>query len=130
MLAFTLSTVALISGTGYQTPHGNSVEHVDLIELNHLYDEEGQLLTGTLADYMVPSADCFPNIRATVVELKPSPHNPLGAKGGGEGEIIPMGGVIANAVAAALADSDIEPFDLPLSPPRLWALIGAAQSHR
>ena len=79
---------------------------------------------------MMPGADSFPNIRATVVEIKPSPNNPLGAKGAGEGEIIPIGGVIANAVAAALADFDVEPFDLPLSPPRLWALIGAAQSAR
>ncbi len=93
--------------------------------LEHLvYDAEGQLLTGTLADYMVPSAECFPRIRSTVVELKPSPNNPLGAKGGGEGEIIPVGGVIANAVAAALADFAVEPFELPLSPPRIWALIG------
>ncbi|MCZ6496656.1 MAG: xanthine dehydrogenase family protein molybdopterin-binding subunit [Alphaproteobacteria bacterium] len=95
--------------------------------LEHLvYDDEGQLLTGTLADYMMPGADCFPNIRATVVELKPSPHNPLGAKGGGEGEIIPVGGVIANAVAAALADFGVEPLELPLSPPRIWALIGGS----
>jgi carbon-monoxide dehydrogenase large subunit len=93
---------------------------------NLVYDDNGQLLTGTLADYLLPGADSFPNIRATVVELKPSPLNPLGAKGGGEGEIIPTGGVIANAVAAALADFGIEPLDLPLSPPRLWALIGAA----
>ncbi|MCZ6814185.1 MAG: xanthine dehydrogenase family protein molybdopterin-binding subunit [Alphaproteobacteria bacterium] len=99
--------------------------------LEHLvYDGEGQLLTGTLADYMVPSAECFPNIRSTVVELKPSPNNPLGAMGGGEGEIIPVGGVIANAVAAALADFGVEPFELPLSPPRIWALITEAQSHR
>ena len=95
--------------------------------LEHLvYDDEGQLLTGTLADYMVPGAASFPNIRSTVLELKPSPNNPLGAKGGGEGEIIPVGGVIANAVAAALADFGVEPFELPLSPPRIWALIGGA----
>jgi len=93
--------------------------------LEHLvYDGDGQLLTGTLADYMVPSAGCFPVIRSTVVELIPSPNNPLGAKGGGEGEIIPVGGVIANAVAAALADFGVEPMELPLSPPRIWALIG------
>ncbi len=93
--------------------------------LEHLvYDGDGQLLTGTLADYMVPTAECFPRIRSTLVELKPSPNNPLGAKGGGEGEIIPVGGVIANAVAAALADFGVEPFELPLSPPRIWALIG------
>ena len=109
---------AIVQGLG-----GSLLEHL-------VYDGDGQLLTGTLADYMVPSAECFPNIRSTVVELKPSPNNPLGAKGGGEGEIIPVGGVIANAVAAALADSGAEPFELPLSPPRIWALITEAQSHR
>jgi carbon-monoxide dehydrogenase large subunit len=110
---------------------GSIVQGLGGTLLEHLiYDEDGQLLTGTLADYMMPGADSFPNIRATVVEIKPSPNNPLGAKGAGEGEIIPIGGVIANAVAAALADFDVEPFDLPLSPPRLWALIGAAQSAR
>ncbi len=109
---------AIVQGLG-----GSLLEHL-------VYDGDGQLLTGTLADYMVPSAECFPFIRSTVVELKPSPHNPLGAKGGGEGEIIPVGGVIANAVAAALADFGAEPFELPLSPPRIWALITEAQSHR
>lgn len=109
---------AIVQGLG-----GSLLEHL-------VYDGDGQLLTGTLADYMVPSAECFPNIRSTVVELKPSPNNPLGAKGGGEGEIIPVGGVIANAVAAALADFGAEPFELPLSPPRIWALITEAQSHR
>ena len=67
-----------------------------------IYDEDGQLLTGSLADYLLPTASDFPNIRAVALEQKPSPHNPLGAKGAGEGGIIPVGGVIANAVAAAL----------------------------
>ncbi|MEE8284712.1 MAG: xanthine dehydrogenase family protein molybdopterin-binding subunit [Alphaproteobacteria bacterium] len=103
---------AIVQGLG-----GTLLEHL-------VYDGDGQLLTGTLADYMVPTAECFPRIRSTLVELSPSPNNPLGAKGGGEGEIIPVGGVIANAVAAALADFGVEPFELPLSPPRIWALIG------
>jgi carbon-monoxide dehydrogenase large subunit len=62
------------------------------------------------------------------LELKPTPHNPLGAKGAGEGGIIPVGGVVANAVAAALSSFGVEPRDLPLSPSRLWQLI--AQSKR
>jgi carbon-monoxide dehydrogenase large subunit len=62
-----------------------------------------------------------------VLELCPSPHNPLGAKGAGEGEIIPVGGVIANAVAEALVDFGVEPHELPLSPPRVWRLIEAAR---
>jgi aerobic carbon-monoxide dehydrogenase large subunit len=89
--------------------------------LEHLaYDSEGQFLSGTLADYLLPTASDFPVIRAHALEEKPAPHNPLGAKGAGEGGIIPVGGVVANAVANALG---VEPNVLPLSPPRVWGLI-------
>ena len=89
--------------------------------LEHLaYDSEGQFLSGTLADYLLPTANDFPVIRAHALEEKPAPHNPLGAKGAGEGGIIPVGGVIANAVANALG---VEPNVLPLSPPRVWGLL-------
>ncbi len=57
------------------------------------------------------------------LEERPSPTNPLGAKGAGEGGIIPVGGVIANAVAAALGPLGVQPRGLPLSPPRVWQLI-------
>jgi carbon-monoxide dehydrogenase large subunit len=97
--------------------------------LEHMrYDESGQLLTGSLADYLLPTASDFPVIRALAFEDHPAPHNPLGAKGAGEGGIIPVGGVIANAVAAALAPLGVEPRHLPLSPPRVWELIRAAAS--
>ena len=92
-----------------------------------VYDENGQLLTGSFADYLLPTADQYPNLRAQVIELKPSPTNPLGAKGGGEGEIVPVGGVIANAVADALRDFKVEPNALPLSPPKVWAMLQAAR---
>jgi carbon-monoxide dehydrogenase large subunit len=88
-----------------------------------VYDENGQLLTGSLADYLMPTASDFPSIHAIALVDKPSPYNPLGAKGAGEGGIIPVGGVIANAVADALASLGIEPRELPLSPPRVWQLI-------
>jgi carbon-monoxide dehydrogenase large subunit len=88
-----------------------------------VYDQEGQLLTGSLADYLMPTASDFPNIRAIALEECPSPNNPLGAKGAGEGGVIPVGGVIANAVAAALGSLGVAPRDLPLSPPRVWELI-------
>jgi carbon-monoxide dehydrogenase large subunit len=108
---------------------GSIVQGLGGTLLEHLvYDRNGQLLTGSLADYMLPTADDFPNISATVIELKPAPHIPLGAKGAGEGEIVPIGGVIANAVANALADFGVEPFDLPLSPPKIWQLIEAARN--
>ncbi|MCC6532077.1 MAG: xanthine dehydrogenase family protein molybdopterin-binding subunit [Burkholderiales bacterium] len=95
-----------------------------------IYDEHGQLLTASLASYLLPSMDDYPDIRAVALELYPSPLNPLGAKGGGEGGIIPVGGVIANAVACALGDLGVQPFELPLSPPRVWQLIEDARGSR
>ena len=92
-----------------------------------VYDAEGQILTGSFADYLMPLATCFPKLRADVIELKPSPNNPLGAKGAGEGEIVPIGGLIANAVANALSSLDVEPMELPLSPPKVWALANPGQ---
>ncbi len=106
---------AIVQGLG-----GAFLEHF-------VYDRDGQLLTGSLADYLIPTASDFPNIRAVALEDKPSPTNPLGAKGAGEGGIIPVGGVIANAVAAALASLGVQPRELPLSPPRVWELIDDAR---
>jgi carbon-monoxide dehydrogenase large subunit len=102
---------AIVQGLG-----GAFLEHF-------VYDQEGQLLTGSLADYLMPTASDFPNIRAVALEEHPSPNNPLGAKGSGEGGIIPVGGVIANAVAAALGSLGVAPRALPLSPPQVWELI-------
>ena len=90
-----------------------------------IYDENGQLVTGTLADYLLPQASSFPNIRAIMLEDSPSPINPLGIKGGGEGGILPMGGLMANAVASALKKYDVKPNALPLSPPNIMSLISA-----
>jgi len=89
---------------------------------NLVYDGNGQLLTGSLADYLIPTATDFPAIHAIALENHPSPSNPLGVKGAGEGAIIPVGGLIANAVAAALSSVGAEPNELPLSPPRVWRL--------
>jgi carbon-monoxide dehydrogenase large subunit len=88
-----------------------------------LYDEEGQFLAGSLADYLVPTASDFPTIRAVVLEVHPSTISPLGAKGAGEGGIISVGGVIANAVANALSTFGVQPRELPLTPSRIWHLL-------
>jgi len=109
---------AIVQGLG-----GAFLEHF-------IYDAEGQLLTGSFADYLLPTAGDFPNIRAVALEEKPSPTNPLGAKGAGEGGIIPVGGVIANAVAAALGSLGVQPRELPLSPPRVWGLIRERATER
>jgi carbon-monoxide dehydrogenase large subunit len=87
------------------------------------YDASGQLLVGSLADYMIPVATDYPVVRAISQALHPSPNNPLGAKGAGEGGIIPVGGALANAVAAALHQFGAEPRELPLTPARVWQLI-------
>jgi carbon-monoxide dehydrogenase large subunit len=102
---------AIVQGLG-----GALLEHF-------VYDENGQFLTGSFADYLLPTATDFPTIRAVALEDKPSPLNQLGAKGAGEGGIIPVGGVIANAVAAALGPLGVKLHELPLSPPRVWQAI-------
>jgi carbon-monoxide dehydrogenase large subunit len=94
--------------------------------LEHLvYDEQGQLLTGSLADYLVPTATDYPSIRAVVMGVHRATVGALGAKGAGEGGTIPVGGVIANAIADALSGR-VQPMSLPLSPPQVWAMIKAA----
>jgi len=106
---------AIVQGLG-----GTFLEHL-------IYDGEGQLLTGTFADYLLPTAGDFPRIRTIMTGDYPSPINPLGVKGAGEGGIIPVGGIMANAIASALRDFGVQPMELPLSPPRIWKLIDDAR---
>jgi carbon-monoxide dehydrogenase large subunit len=93
-----------------------------------IYDAEGQILTTTLADYLVPYASDFQNIRAITLELRPSKTNPLGAKGAGEGGMVVVAAAAANAVAAALAPLGVEIRSLPLSPARLRQAIRDAET--
>jgi aerobic carbon-monoxide dehydrogenase large subunit len=110
---------------------GSLVQGLGGAMMEHLaYDQDGQLLTGSLADYLIPTASDFPNLRAVVLENHPSPINPLGAKGAGEGGIIAAGGVMANAVANALSELGVQPRELPLTPTRIWELVQAARSNK
>jgi 2-furoyl-CoA dehydrogenase large subunit len=84
-----------------------------------LYDENGQLLNGTFADYLCPTAGEMPTPIIEHMET-PSPLTPLGAKGLGEGNTMSAGAALANAVADALG---VEPMALPLSPSRVWELL-------
>ncbi len=88
-----------------------------------IYDAEGQILNTSLAEYLLPTASDFPNLRAVTMELRRSKTNPLGAKGAGEGGMVAVAATAANAVAAALKSLDVEIRDLPLSPARVWTLI-------
>jgi CO/xanthine dehydrogenase Mo-binding subunit len=93
-----------------------------------VYDEQGQLLTTTFMDYLIPTAMEMPETTAIrILEETPTPLNPLGVKGAGEGGSSGAGGAIANAVADALAPLGVSITALPLSPARLSALIRAAR---
>ncbi len=109
---------------------GAIVQGLGGVFLDHLiYDDDGQLLNASLADYLVPTASDYPILRAVTLELRPSPSNPLGAKGAGEGGIVAVAAATANAVAAALAPLNVEIHHLPLTPPRLWRLIKDARDR-
>lgn len=103
---------------------GAIVQGLGGVFLEHLmYDENAQLLTGSFADYLLPTVTDFPRVRAVALDLTRTTRNPLGVKGAGEDAIAPVAGVIGNAIADALVSFDVEPRHLPISPPALWALI-------
>jgi 2-furoyl-CoA dehydrogenase large subunit len=84
-----------------------------------VYDEDGNLATGTFMDYLCPTAPDIADPRIAHRET-PAPFTPLGAKGLGEGNTMSVPAAIANAVADALGRDDIE---LPLTPGRVWELL-------
>ncbi|HXG05462.1 MAG TPA: xanthine dehydrogenase family protein molybdopterin-binding subunit, partial [Candidatus Binatia bacterium] len=86
------------------------------------YDEDGQCLTATFMDYLVPTASEAPVIDIAHV-VSPSPLTTLGSKGLGESSSMTVPAVIANAVSDALAPLGIGITELPMSPSRLWAMI-------
>lgn len=92
--------------------------------LDHMvYDEDGQLLTGSFADYLLPTSSHLPEITAIALEESPSQLNPMGFKGAGEGGIVAVAGAVGNAVAHALSPHGIAINQLPLTPDRLRALL-------
>jgi carbon-monoxide dehydrogenase large subunit len=93
----------------------------------HVYDDSGQLSTGSFMDYAMPSAVDVPDM-VIVHQETPSKLNPLGIKGVGEAGTIPVPAVIANAVEDALAPLQIPIKRYPLTPSTIWQLInqGAA----
>ena len=107
---------------------GAAVQGIGATLLEDLvYDENGQLLTTTFMDYLLPSSRDVPPIDSIVLEEAPSPLNPLGVKGAGELGIVASGAVLANAVAKALAPLGVEVTSLPLTPNRIRELIRNAQ---
>jgi carbon-monoxide dehydrogenase large subunit len=87
-----------------------------------VYDEQGQLITGTLMDYNLPKAAQIPAIEMLHTHT-PTPLNPLGVKGIGEAATIGSTPAIVNAVHDALAPFGVRHLDIPLTPPKLWQAL-------
>ncbi len=91
-----------------------------------VFDDRGQLLNASLADYLIPTALDVPRMTLDHT-VTPSPLNPLGIKGAGEAGAIPVGPLFAQAIedALGLPGQGVELNEIPLSPSRLWELAGA-----
>ena len=108
--------------------HGGVVQGLgEALQEMAVYDENGQLVTGTMLDYAVPKASQVPAIETDHLET-PSPVNPLGVKGIGEAGTIASAACLVNAVCDALAPLGITHIDKPLTPARVWAAIQAAKA--
>src|SRR2546422_2759845 len=90
------------------------------------YDQNGQLLSGSFVNYLLPGAMEVPNIKTVHLE-SPSPLNPLGVKGLGEGGAIAPPAAIANALADALLPFRVRVNEIPLSPNRVTELVAGGQ---
>ena len=90
------------------------------------YDEAGQPITTTFADYLLPTAADVPKLQ-TLYKESPSPHNPLGAKGVGEVGVIPAAAAIISAVEDALSPFGVRIAQMPITPSRLAELIARAR---
>ena len=109
--------------------HGGVVQGIGqaLLE-NTTYDENGQLLSASYMDYVMPRADDLPFIAVDHSDGTPCTHNPLGAKGCGEGGAIGSPPTVVNAVIDALQSGgkDVKHIDMPLTPARVWAAMNNA----
>ena len=109
--------------------HGGIVQGVaQALFEEAVYDEAGNLLTSTLADYLVPTAAEFPSFK-TDHTVTPSPTNPMGVKGIGEAGTIASTPAVMNAIVDALQPFGVRDIDMPASPMRVWAAINGAQAE-
>jgi carbon-monoxide dehydrogenase large subunit len=92
-----------------------------------VYDEQGNLTTSSLVQYLVPSANEIPNVRLGHIET-PSTTNPLGVKGIGEAGTIASPPAVVNAVEDAIAHLGVTTLQKPASPERVWRAIRAAKA--
>src|SRR5436309_6412266 len=115
----------------HRQQHGSGAQRIRpaLIERRVHDSETGQLVSGSLLDYAIPRADDLPSI--TVVSRGvPSPTNPLGVKGAGEGGTVGAPGAVINAILDALAPLGVTHIDMPATPERVWRAIQDARNLR
>jgi carbon-monoxide dehydrogenase large subunit len=108
--------------------HGGVVQGIGQALYEHaIYDEKGNLITGSMLDYTVPNATQAPFIETARTET-PCPHNLTGVKGVGETGTIASSQAVVNAVCDALAPLGIKHIDMPLTPEKVWRTIQAARA--
>ena len=94
-----------------------------------VYDENANLLSGTMLDYAVPKAHFLPSFE-TDRTVTPCPHNPLGVKGVGEAGTIASPAAVVNAVVDALSPFGVSHIDMPVTPEKVWnAMHGSAENQ-
>ncbi len=93
-----------------------------------LYNEDGQLVTGSFMDYCMPRADDMPDIEVTFLQDMPCKTNPLGVKGSGEAGAIGAPPAIMNALMDALRPLGVARLDMPATPEKLWRAIREARA--
>ncbi len=103
--------------------HGGIVQGIaQALYEGAVYNDDGQLLSGTLMDYAVPTAAMSPHIE-TDHTVTPSPVNPLGVKGAGEAGTIGSAQCVMNAVIDALSPFGVKHLQMPATPERVWNAI-------
>jgi carbon-monoxide dehydrogenase large subunit len=106
--------------------HGGVVQGIGQALLEEtVYDDEGQLLSGTFMDYAMPRADNLPNFSFTTRNVRCT-ANPLGIKGAGEAGAIGSPSALINAIVDALHHRGIRHIDMPATPSRVWQALHAA----
>jgi carbon-monoxide dehydrogenase large subunit len=92
-----------------------------------VYDESGQLVTGSLMDYCMPRADDLPSFTVDFNQNAPCRTNPMGIKGAGETGAVGAPAAVVHAVLDALAPLGIGHIDMPTTPERIWRAIRQAK---
>jgi aerobic carbon-monoxide dehydrogenase large subunit len=108
--------------------HGGIAQGVaQVLSEEVVYDSDGQLLTGTLMDYAIPTAEMFPRFELDHTET-PTPVNPLGAKGVGEAGTIASSPAVLNAVVDALKPFGVRHIDMMVKPENVWHVIHQSET--